>query len=125
MVHFGKVKALATALLQVEESPSYGTPAFKVRDKLMARLKEYAETLVVRVAWEQRERLLATYPEVFFLTDHYRSVPWVLLRLAEASTSQAKAALLHAWQQSAPISLQRSVGEGRGAQPFVQGDARR
>ena len=73
----------------------------------MARLKEDAQTLVVRVAWEERERLLAVYPEVFFLTEHYRSGPWVLARLSATTVAQAKASLLHAWRQSAPLSLQR------------------
>ena len=110
MVSFEKVKALASALPAVEEATSYGTPALKVRGKLMARLKEDNETLVVRVAWEERERLLAVAPEAFFLTEHYRNHPWVLLRLPVASVSQAKAALLHAWQQTAPLSMHRASG---------------
>ena len=93
------------ALPGVEESTSYGTAALKVRGKLMARLKEDAQTLVLRVTWDERERLLAVYPEVFFLTEHYRNHPWVLVRLAAATPSQLKAGLVHAWQQSAPRSL--------------------
>ncbi len=109
MLHFDKVKALALALPEVVESTSYGTPAFKVRGKLIARLKEDNATLVVRVAWEERDRLLATCPEVYFLTDHYRAHPWVLINLSTASAAQAKASLLHAWQEAAPITLQRSA----------------
>jgi hypothetical protein len=105
MVTFAKVKKFAAGFAGVEESTSYGTPALKVRGKLMARLREDNETLVLRVTWEERERLLAVCPEVFFLTDHYRNHPWVLLRLPAATPSQVRAGLLHAWQQSAPRSL--------------------
>ncbi len=74
----------------------------------MARLKEDGETLVVRVTWEERERVLAVHPEAYFLTEHYRSGPWVLIRLPVATVAQSKTSLLHAWHQSAPLSLQRT-----------------
>src|SRR5262249_55743543 len=117
MVSFARVKKFAAALPGVEESTSYGTPALKVRGKLMARLKEDHETLVLRISWEERERVLAVHPEVFFLTDHYRNYPWVLLRLPAATPSQVRAGLLHAWQQSAPraLLLRSKDGEGAGA----------
>ena len=105
MVSFAQVKKIAAAFPGVEESTSYGTPALKVRRKLMARLREDNETLVLRVTWDERQRRLATYPEIYFLTDHYRNYPWVLLRLSAATPSQLRAGLLHAWQQSAPRSL--------------------
>lgn len=108
MVTFDKVITLASSLAEVEEGTSYGTPALKVRGKLMARLKDDGETLVVRVAWDERERLLATTPDVFYVTEHYRTGPWLLIRLHAATVAQVKASLLHAWQESAPRSLQRS-----------------
>ena len=40
---------LAMALPGVEEGTSYGTPSLKVRKKLLTRLREDGETLVVRV----------------------------------------------------------------------------
>jgi hypothetical protein len=115
MITFAKIKTLASALAEVEEGTSYGTPALKVRGKLMARLKEDEETLVVRISWEERERLLAVFPDVFYLTEHYRTGPWVLIRMSAATMAQAKASLLHAWQLSAPLSLQRgTAGKSRG-----------
>ena len=105
MVTYEFVKRTARALAGVEESTSYGTAALKVCGKLMSRLKEDNETLVLRANWEEREQLLAMHPEQFFLTEHYRNGPWVLLRLKAASVSQVKAALSHAWQESAPKSL--------------------
>jgi hypothetical protein len=75
-VTYDKVKAVALALPEVAESTSYGTPALKVRGKLMLRLREDHETLVIRTSWENRERLMTIEPEVYFLTDHYRAYPW-------------------------------------------------
>ena len=105
MITFERVKKIASAMPDVEASTSYGTPALKVRGKLMARLKEDDETLVLRATWEERERVLTLYPEVYFLTEHHRGHAWVLLRLAAATPTQLKASITHAWYESAPKSL--------------------
>jgi len=67
----------------VVESTSYRTPAFKVAGKLLARLREDGEDLVVRANFEEREMLMVAAPEFFHVTDHYVRHPWVLVRLAE------------------------------------------
>ena len=93
---------LGLVLPTVEESTSYGTHALKAKGKLIARLKEDGKTVVLRSSWEAREERMAVYPEAFYLTDHYRAHPWVLMRLAAVSESIAAAALAHAWQEVQP-----------------------
>ena len=78
---FDDVRKIALALDRVEESTSYGTAAFKVRGKLVARLKEDGETLVVGMDIDQRAELLAADPDTYYLTDHYVNYPWILVRL--------------------------------------------
>ncbi|MFI5127440.1 MAG: MmcQ/YjbR family DNA-binding protein, partial [Candidatus Acidiferrales bacterium] len=63
------------------ESTSYGTAAFKIRGKLIARLKEDGESLVVGTTFEEREEMIAAEPETYYITDHYLKYPWVLVRL--------------------------------------------
>jgi len=104
-VTYEQAKRIALTFPEVVESTSYGTPALKVRGKLMLRLKEDDETLVCRTTWEERERRLALEPDIFFLTDHYREYPWVLLRLPIATRTVLDGAIEHAWLQSAPKSL--------------------
>lgn len=105
MIAYRKVADQALTLPEVVESTSYGTPALKVRDKLMIRLKEDGETLVVRCSWEDRERLLAVYPDMFFVTDHYLGHPWVLMRLARVGPPVFKPVLRAAWRLCASRSL--------------------
>jgi hypothetical protein len=82
-VTFETVREIALSLDKVEESTSYGTPAFKVRGALFIRLHdEFDSTIVVRTDFDQREELLAADPETYFITDHYRNYPWVLVRLS-------------------------------------------
>jgi hypothetical protein len=78
---FKDVRKMALALDGVEESTSYGTAAFKIRGKLIARLKEDGETLVVGTTFEEREEMMRAEPETYYITDHYLNYPWVLVRL--------------------------------------------
>ena len=85
-VTFETVREIALSLDKVEQSTSYGTPAFKVRGTLFIRLHhEFDSTIVVRTDFDQREELLAADPETYFITDHYRNYPWVLVRLSHVS----------------------------------------
>lgn len=104
-VGYEAVKAAALALPEVEESTSYGTPALKVRGKLMVRLREDFETIVVRATWEDRERLMAVDPETYYVTDHYLGYPWVLARLSNLKPSALPSLMRLAWKNVAPKSL--------------------
>ena len=95
-------RAIALALPGVVEGTSYGTPALKVGRKLFIRLKEDGVTLVVRVDWVERQLLLRSAPDTFFITDHYRDYPWVLVRLAEIDCAELATIVEDAWRRVAP-----------------------
>lgn len=99
------VKPLALALPGVEEGTSYGTPAFRVRKKLFARLHPDGESLVLRVDPADRDVLLEDDPDVFHLTDHYLHYPWVLVRVARAKRQELAELLEDAWRLVAPPRL--------------------
>ena len=82
---FDDVRKLALAWPEVEDGSSYGTPALKVRKKLLARLREDDETLVMLgVPQDEREMLIESQPKIYYFTDHYRDYPTVLIRLSNA-----------------------------------------
>ena len=93
---------LALALPGVEEGTSYGTPAFKVRGKLMARLKEDGESLVIMIGFEERERLMKADPTTFYITDHYLNYPSMLVRLPKVRAAMLRDLLEKAWRRVAP-----------------------
>jgi hypothetical protein len=76
-----EVRKIALSLANVEEGTSYGTPAFKVDDRLLARLREHGESLVVVTTFEERGEMMAAQPETYCITEHYLKYPWVLVRL--------------------------------------------
>ena len=97
-----EVRALGLALPGVVEERSYGTPALKVNGKLLARLKEDGETLALRVGFEERQALVRSSPDVFYVTPHYENYPMVLVRLAAADPDELRELLEEAWLERAP-----------------------
>ena len=104
-INYDEVRDLALNLPAVEEGTSYGTPALKVRGKLMARLKEDGQTLVLRTTLADRARLLSAAPDVFYLTDHYVNYPWILIRLSQIDRTFLRELLAEAWRLTAPARL--------------------
>ena len=103
--HLETVRRLALALPGVEEGTSYGTPGFRVRGKFLARLWEDGETLVVKCGDEERDFRMQADPETFFITDHYRGYPTVLVRLARVRVNDLAEVLQEAWRRNAPRRL--------------------
>ena len=104
-VTFDTVRQLALALPGVEEKTSYGTTAFKVNGKLLARFHQDGESLVVKVEYAAREVLMGANPRTFYITDHYRCWPWVLVRIASVDTEDLRQLLEEAWRRSASKRL--------------------
>jgi hypothetical protein len=102
---FEPVRRAATGLPEVEESTSYGTPSLKVRGKFLTRLKEDGETIVLRVDFDSRDAMIRVQPDVFYITDHYRDYPTVLVRLKAVNRTQLRELLADAWRLVAPRSL--------------------
>ena len=99
---FDTVRDLARALPNVEEGGSTGTPAFKVKGKLLPWFREDPEVLAVKVSPIDRGYLLQGEPEIFFVTDHYRDYPIVLVRLPRIGRRRLAEVLEEAWRQVAP-----------------------
>jgi hypothetical protein len=99
------VQRILSAFPGVEEGPSYGTPGFRVRGKFLARLWEDGETLVVHCGYDERDFRMKAEPATFFVTDHYRGYPTVLVRLGRVSEDDLRAVLEEAWRRQAPKRL--------------------
>lgn len=102
---FADAKRAALALPGVEEGTSYGTAALKVKGKFMFRLREDGETLAVKCGFDERDLRLRADPDAFFVTDHYRGYPVVLVRLAAVSLEDLQDVIKQAWRVNAPKKL--------------------
>jgi hypothetical protein len=104
-VTFAQVRLAAQAFPGIEDSTSYGTPAIKVRGKLLARLHQSGDCFVLRTDLLDREILLQSDPSVFFITDHYRDYPWILVRFSAVDPSVLPDLIERAWRLVAPRTL--------------------
>jgi hypothetical protein len=106
------VRTLGLRLPEVAEGTSYGTPALKVRGKMFVRLREPG----IAVVWVdplEREALTQGAPETFYVTDHYRDWPLVLIRLERVDERELEELLIEAWRYKAPKRVLRAFdGEG-------------
>ena len=84
MATWDTVRELASSFPGVEESTTYGQPAFKVKGKLFAWLSpdRAAEgALAVRADPGELPLLLETAADRYFQTPHYDGYPILLIRL--------------------------------------------
>ena len=96
---FDELRKFALAWPEVEDGTSYGTPALKVRKKMLARLKEDGDSLVMPgVPQDERAMLVESRPEIFYFTDHYRDYPMVLIRLSKARRATVEPLLRRHWR---------------------------
>src|SRR5713226_884020 len=101
-ISFDAVRRMAVALPGVEEGTMHGSPAFKVRGKLLAcaAIHKSAEpdTLAVRIPFDLRAHLMASDPDSYYLSDHYVNYPVVLVRLSRIDMERLRELLGASWR---------------------------
>jgi len=103
------VRAIALSLPETVERPSYGTPGFRVKDRLFARIREPG-VLLVRVSDDgEKDFLLRAEPRKFFTTPHYDGHSSVLVRLDAVDREELAELLADAWRARAPKRLADSL----------------
>ncbi len=104
------VRTVVLSLPATEERPCYGTPGFRVGNRLFARIRDQGEVLVLWCADEgEKEFLIAAEPEKFFSTPHYDGHASVLVRLGAVERDELTELLTEAWRLRAPKRLAASL----------------
>jgi len=117
---FDDVRRLLGAYPETAESTSYGTPAMKVRKKLIARLwgeREHARDgvdgtdvlVVLGPGIEEKAALLEAHGPTLFSTPHYDGHGAYLVRLADIDEGLLADLLDDAWLARAPKRLAARV----------------
>jgi hypothetical protein len=102
----GDVRELALSLPATSEKPSYGTPGFRVRDRLFARIREEPDALVLwRESAEEAEAMIEAEPRKFFTTSHYDGHPLLLVHLDAVDRGELTELLEESWRIRAPSRL--------------------
>ncbi len=113
-VTWDEFAAIALAFPGVEESTSFGTPALKVKGKLLARLREDGDLVLKPIEDDEQRFLMDTQPETFFLTDHYRGYPCILIRLAQVDRAHLGELVEACWRR---LATKKLLAEFESARP--------
>jgi hypothetical protein len=108
---FEDVTRIAADLPGVNVGTSYGTPALRIGKKLMARMWEDGEVLVLKPIEDIEQRfLMETRPDVFFKTPHYEGYDAVLVHLSAADEETLRDMLGQCWRHLATKTQLRAAG---------------
>ncbi|XID94893.1 MmcQ/YjbR family DNA-binding protein [Paenibacillaceae bacterium WGS1546] len=102
---FEAFRKMILSLPGMAESVSYGTPSFKLKDKLLARFHEDGETLVLKTDFETRDFLMSVDSNTYYITDHYKNYPYVLVRMSSVDMEELAGHVRSLWKSLAPKKL--------------------
>ena len=99
---FADVRDIALSMPEVTETTSWGMPTFKAGKTTFAvephpRPDVVPNSLGVPMSFEERAKLLASRPDVYYLTNHWAKYPGVLLRLSSIGRDELRKILSGAW----------------------------
>jgi len=102
---FEAVQSAGFTLPGVTAETKYdGSPVLKWNGKFLAGMAIHPSaepgSLVIRAEMEDRQCLQEEAPETYYLTDHYRPHPVVLVRLASISADALRDLLAVSWRMT-------------------------
>jgi len=101
-----EVKKLALSFPEAHEKPSYNRPAFFIAKKFFTRVRSEDASLVMGVeGMETRDMMLELDPETYFITDHYKDWPFILVRLSHITKGELRTMLDRRFRKIAPKKL--------------------
>ncbi|HEY4123307.1 MAG TPA: MmcQ/YjbR family DNA-binding protein [Rhizomicrobium sp.] len=107
-----EVKKLALSFPEAHEKPSYNRPAFFIAKKFFTRVRSEDASLVMGVEdMETRDMMLELDPETYFITDHYKDWPFILVRLSHITKDELRTMLERRFQKIAPKKLLKPAEE--------------
>ena len=123
---FKDVESIGRTLPDVEVTTTYGQPALKVRGKMFVCIASHKSaepnTLVVMVDFADRDALVEEDPDTYYLKEHYRDYPCVLVRLSRVRADALRDLVTGAHRfVSAKVRRKSSGGSRRGVARQTRG----
>jgi hypothetical protein len=106
-MNFDEVRQIALSFPGVTEHDVFGGPTFRIGKRFLACIAKIdVNTLCIKVP-DQREReyLLETRPDIYYLTDHYANFQALLVRMPVADPEELRGLFEQAWRAYAPKKL--------------------
>lgn len=81
----------------VTAGTSFDAPALRAGDKAFAILKQ-DQCMVLNCGHEQKAFLLEVAPDIYWVTEHFKNWPGLMVRLEIISDHELKGRLIEAWR---------------------------
>jgi hypothetical protein len=108
------VRRLALELPEAEERETWGTPTFRVRNKIFAMFAEGGSEVWVKSSHDEQRALIAMDPATFFHPAYVGPSGWVGVRYRTADRDEFRELLIEAWRMTAPKRLVKAFDDGEG-----------
>ena len=105
------IRKLALALPDTEERETWGTPTFRVRNKIFAMFAEGGSEVWVKSTFDEQRALVAMDEETFFFPPYVGPSGWVGVRFRTVDRDEMEELLVEAWRLTAPRRLVHSFDE--------------
>ena len=116
-----QLKKIALSFPEASEKSSYGKPAFAVGKKFFTRLRAEDNSIVFIVDdLHTRDMMLELDPKTYFITDHYKGYPSVLVRMERITEVELRAMLERRWRKIAPKKLVAAMDQPATQAPSAQ-----
>lgn len=116
MVSIESARNLAMSLPEVEERDHFGSPSFRVKDKIFAQLSNHggeAERALVKLRSADQTALILSAPDIFSSAPQWGKYGWTYIELAVVEESALRDLFLQAWRLVAPRSLTNAFDTAR------------
>jgi hypothetical protein len=97
------VRKVALSFPLANERPSNGKPSYFIAKKFFTRLRSEDQSIVWIVgSIDERDNLIELDPKTYFITEHYRDYPCVLVRIKRINEAMLRKMLERRWRAIAP-----------------------
>ena len=104
------LRKIALSFPEANEKPSYGKPSFFIAKKFFTRLRDEDASIVWIVgSIDERDHLLEMDPKTYFITEHYRDYPSVLVRTARIDKTMLRKMLERRFRAIAPKKVLKEM----------------
>jgi len=117
MLSKAEARKVILSIPGTDERLWFNQPSVFLHDRFLAKThhKENAVTLQVG-SMEMRDMMLEAEPELFYITDHYRKFPFVLVRLSALTKTVLKEMLVGRAAQLAAMPVKKARAKKKVAQ---------
>lgn len=114
MVTYKDIQQLALGLPETTEKLAWGNPAFYVKDRMFAAIRQDGKTVAISFPREERAIYLVTDPKTFPDLEHFKDYDYMAINMKYIKRGELEELLRMAWTFRAPTRLAASHQELHG-----------